>query len=175
MNYVKEFLRSRGAILVLLSLILFFDRLYGQSPRKERAGRKAAELKEMVNGRNFVFKAQFALPMGGSSIQLTSEYDVKIKKDTLVCFLPYFGRAYTAPMNPAEGGYRFTSANYDYAVKSKRKGGWDIVVKPRDIKNLQQMIFYVSETGYGSLQITDNNRQPISFNGYYEKNKDKKE
>lgn len=146
---------------------------YTQTHKEEKA-KKAAEIRQMVNTRNFVFKAQFALPMGGNSIQLTSDYDVRVSKDTVICYLPYFGRAYTAPIDPSEGGIHFTSKDFQYNVSNKRKGGWDIVIKPKDAKDVQQLTFYISESGYGSLQVTDNNRQPISFNGYYEKKKDKK-
>ncbi|MGX5688027.1 DUF4251 domain-containing protein [Arcticibacter tournemirensis] len=160
---------------VMLSLLIIFTGLnlvYAQTSKKEERVRKAAEIKQMVSSKDFVFKAQFALPMGGSSFQLTSEYDVRVTKDTVVCFLPYFGRAYTAPMNPSEGGIRFTSKDFQYTVSNKKKSGWDIVIKPRDVNNIQQLTFYISESGYGSVQVTDNNRQPISFNGYYEKNKE---
>lgn len=159
-------------IFALFIVLAGFDTVNAQSSKKEERVRKAAEIKQMVSSKNFVFKAQFALPMGGSSFQLTSEYDVRVTKDTIICFLPYFGRAYTAPMNPSEGGIRFTSKDFQYTVSNKKKSGWDIVVKPRDVNNVQQLTFYISESGYGSLQVTDNNRQPISFNGYYEKNKE---
>ncbi|RXF71407.1 DUF4251 domain-containing protein [Arcticibacter tournemirensis] len=159
----------------MLSLLVIFtglNEVYAQTSKKEERVRKAAAIKQMVSSKDFVFKAQFALPMGGSSFQLTSEYDVQVKKDTVICFLPYFGRAYTAPMNPSEGGIRFTSKDFQYTVSNKKKSGWDIVIKPRDVNNIQQLTFYISESGYGSVQVTDNNRQPISFNGYFEKNKE---
>lgn len=160
-------------IVILLVVFAGLKGVYAQDSKKEQRVQKAAEIKQMVNARNFVFKAQFALPMGGSSFQLTSDYDVKVSKDTVICFLPYYGRAYSAPINPSEGGIKFTSKDFQYNVTNKRKGGWDIVIKPRDVRDIQQLTFYISESGYGSLQVTDNNRQPISFNGYYEKNKEK--
>ncbi len=165
-NYLK-------AIVALLFIFSGLNIAYAQDSKQEKKVQKTAEIKQMVNSKNFVFKAQFALPMGGSSFQLTSEYDVRVSKDTVICYLPYFGRAYSAPMNPSEGGIRFTSKDFIYTATNKRKGGWDIVIKPKDVRDIQQLTFYLSESGYGSLQVTDNNRQPISFNGYYEINKGK--
>ena len=162
---------------VIIVFVIAFVYPYVSNAQNQKKEEKAAEIKQWVNAKSFVFKAQFALPMGGSSIPLTSEYDVKVTKDSIVCYLPYFGRAYTAPLNPFEGGIRFTSKDFLYTATKKKKGGWDIIIKPRDVKSVQQITFYFSESGYGSLQITDYNRQPISFNGYYEKTeeKDKKE
>lgn len=168
--YYSKILMILGAISTIAS-VGFAQQV--RELKKEVREKKAAEIKQLVNSKDFVFKAQFALPMGGSSFQLTSEYDVKVVKDTLICFLPYFGRAYSAPMNPSEGGIKFTSKDFEYTAKNRKRGGWDIVVKPRDVQNIQQLTFYISESGYGSVQVTDNNRQPISFNGYYEKNKEK--
>lgn len=169
----NEFNRYCSALIIML-LVICYGTTFGQSTAKDSKSEKPALVKQMVNDRTFVFRAQFALPMGGSSIQLTSEYDVSLKKDTLVCFLPYYGRAYSAPMNPSEGGIQFTSTDFQYSVSNKKKRGWDVVIKPRDAKGVQQLTFYISESGYGSLQVTDNNRQPISFNGYYEQIKEKK-
>ena len=156
---------------LLLLTILTAGNAFAQDSKKEERVKKAEDIKQMVSLRQFVFKAQFALPMGGSSISLTSDYEVKVLKDTVVAFLPYFGRAYSAPAYPSEGGIRFTSSDFQYNVSNKKKRGWDVVIRPKDAKSVQQLTFYISESGYGSLQVTDNNRQPITFNGYYQKGK----
>jgi hypothetical protein len=122
-------------------------------------------VQNFVKSKEFVFKAQTVLPMTGASRQLTSEYDVKFLGDSVVAYLPYFGRAYSAGYGE-EGGIDFTSTKFDYKVKERRKGGWDIAIKPLDAKDVQQLNFTVSENGYATLQVTSNNRQPISFNGY---------
>lgn len=80
--------------------------------------------------------------------------------------MPYFGRAFVAPMNPSEGGIRFTSTDFNYTVKDRKKGGWDIAILPKDAKDVRQMLLSVTESGYGSLQVISNNRQQISYNGY---------
>jgi hypothetical protein len=127
---------------------------------------KKTEIKDLVDARSYVFKAQTMLPMGGRSRQLTSDYDVKVAKDSIVSYLPYFGRAYTAPLDPSKGGIQFKSKDFEYTATNKRKGGWDIVIKPKDAEDVRQMSLSISEDGYGSLQVLSNNRQPIIFNGY---------
>lgn len=124
-----------------------------------------AVVQNFIKAKEFVFKAQTVLPMTGMSRQLTSEYDVKFLGDSIVAYLPYFGRAYSAGYGEG-GGIDFTSTKFDYKVKQRRKGGWDITIKPQDAKDVQQLNFTVSEDGYASLQVTGNNRQAISYNGY---------
>jgi len=124
------------------------------------------KLKSLIESRNFIFKAQSVSPQGMASRQLTSEYDVKLFSDTVITYLPYFGRAYTPPAPGEEGGFRFTSTSFQYKVKEKKKGGWDIHIQPADTKDVRQLFLSITESGYASLQVMSNNRQPISFYGY---------
>jgi hypothetical protein len=122
-------------------------------------------LKNSVDSQEYIFRAQTALPMGGGSRQLTSDYDLKISKGSIVSYLPYYGRAYTAPMDLKGGGIEFTSKDFSYTVAPGKKGGWEIQVKPGDVRDVQQLSLRISENGYASLSVISTSRQPISFNG----------
>lgn len=127
---------------------------------------KQAQIKNMVEARNYVFKAQTAIPTAGSVRQLNSDFDLRVSKDTIVSDLPYFGRAYTAPINPSEGPLRFTSTDFQYTATGKKKGGWDITITPKDRQDPRQLTLTIFENGTASVVVTSYNRQPISFNGY---------
>jgi hypothetical protein len=128
--------------------------------------KKAAEIKNIVEARNYVFKAQTALPTSGNTRQLTSDFDLQVSKDTIVSDLPYFGRAYTAPLNPSEGPLRFTSTDFQYIATDRKKGGWNITITPKDLQDPRQLTMSIFENGTASVVVTSYNRQPISFNGY---------
>lgn len=130
---------------------------------------KKAAIGELVKSRQFVFKAQSASPTSGRTRQLTSEYGLWVKKDTVVSALPYFGRAYSAPVDPTSGGINFTSTDFEYTETEGKKGGWQIEIKPKDNRDVQQMSLSISTSGYGTLQVRSNNRQNISFYGYVDK------
>jgi hypothetical protein len=125
----------------------------------------AAAVKSLLESKNFVFKAESVLPMGQGSKQLTSDYDVRFWSDSIISYLPYFGRAYSASYGEG-GGIQFTSTDFEYKSKARKKGGWDITIKPKDAEDIREMNLTVSESGSASLQVTSNKRQPISFNGY---------
>ena len=126
---------------------------------------KQAVLQELINKRTFSFEAETALPQRGRMIPISYGYGLKINKDTLNADLPYFGRAFVAPIDPSQGGIRFTTTDFDYQAKEGRKGGWDIMIKPRNHNDVQQMQLSISADGYASLQVTSNNREPITFRG----------
>jgi hypothetical protein len=106
--------------------------------------------------------------------QLTSLYDITISKDSVLSYLPYFGRAYRAPYNPDEVGLKFTSTKFDYTKTPNKKEGWDILIKPKDNTEVQQLSFTIFDNGSASLQVLSANRDPISFQGYIRERKQKK-
>lgn len=127
--------------------------------------KKPDEMKRIIESQNYIFKAQMVNPLGGGSRQLTPEYDLSITKDTIISYLPYFGRAYTAPIDPTEGGIKFTSTHFEY--KSPKDGkGWEITIKPNDVRNVQELYLTIFDNGNATLQVTSTDRQSISFNGY---------
>jgi hypothetical protein len=162
-----------------LTLVLAFVFLVGgitisqaQSTKKEKQAAKVAAVKKMIDDGNYVFEANIAYPERGGSRQLTSEYDLKVVKDSVTAFLPYFGQAYMAP-NPGEteGGIKFTSTNFNYTTKQRKNGNWEISIKPKDKnvldwRDVQQLRLDVSEDGYANLQVISTSRDPISFSGY---------
>ncbi|HYF30924.1 MAG TPA: DUF4251 domain-containing protein [Chitinophagaceae bacterium] len=125
-----------------------------------------ADFKNMIDSKRFVFVAQSVTPLGGRFQQLTTEYDLKVRPDSVIAYLPYFGRAFSAPIDPNKGGIQFTSTDFEYTQAARRKGGWDILIKPNDTDNARQLTLTVTEGGNATLQVVSNNRQSISFNGY---------
>lgn len=106
--------------------------------------------------------------MSGRTVQLSAGYySLKISKDTIESFLPYFGRAYTAPMSTDESGIKFKSTDFSYQVK-EGKNNWEVTIIPNDTPSKVKMFLDISKSGYGTLSVQDNNRQAISFYGIIE-------
>jgi hypothetical protein len=123
-------------------------------------------LKAKLDGKRMTFVAQAANPARGSIIQLTNLYDLQLKGDTLVAELPFFGRAFTAPVNPSDGGIRFTSTNFQYEVKQKKNKRWDVRIIPNDHQDIRQMYLTIFPNGNAILQVLSNSRESMSFTGY---------
>jgi hypothetical protein len=127
---------------------------------------EAIATKNLIESQRYIFKAQTANPASGRTRQLTTEYDLKVSKDTIISYLPYFGRAYSAPADLTGGGINFTSMQFEYSVSRGKKNRWEIIIKPKDANDVQELSLTVFENGKADLQVRSNNRQPISFNGY---------
>lgn len=153
-------------LLVLAVSLLSLQSTHAQDSKQDKKEQQAEKIRNLLQSKNFVFVAQYAYPLGGRNINLTSVYDIRLSADTLVSDLPYFGRAYVAPMNPSEGGIHFTSTKFAYDINEKKKGRWNILIAPKDTRDVREMFLSVSESGNATLQVTSNNRQQISFAGY---------
>lgn len=123
-----------------------------------------SQMDSLIISQNFEFQPNVAMPMGYRNINLPYGYYLLISKKSIEAYLPYFGRAYTSPMN-YESGIKFTSTNFEYAVEERKSGLYEITIRCKDTS--QGTIFYLSagNNGYASLRVQENGRQGISFNG----------
>lgn len=129
-----------------------------------------SDIKNMIESRKYIFIAQYALPMRGTGIYLSSEYDLTVSGDSIISWLPYYGRAYQAPLDPNEGGIKFTSTKFKYTTEVNKKGGWDISMETKDVTDTKMLTLHVSVNGNATLQVTSIYREPISFTGYIKEN-----
>jgi hypothetical protein len=142
--------------------------LLGCSSSKTAVKLNADDIKNMVDSSQFVFVAERVTPLRGGTRHLTSRYDVIVKKDSVDCALPYFGRAYQAPIDPSKGGIQFTSTNFSYKQNSKNNG-WEVLIKPNDNSDVQQLMFNIFGNGTATLNVVNTHREPISFYGHIER------
>lgn len=174
---------KRLNLILSLAFISFATQLFAQT-NKETTSR-------IVGDKNYIFVANTAIPManndinkvlmmmpggqGGSSINLSgSQYDVKVTKDSVVAYLPYYGRAFSAPMDPTQGGIKFTSKNFSYTETKNKRGAYTIQINTKDVsRENYRFTINISTNGYASLTATSVNKQPILFNGYLDEPKKK--
>ena len=127
-------------------------------------------VKTMVESGQYIFVAEFAIPMSGRTITLTSEYDLAVSRDSLIAYLPYYGRAYQAPLDPAQGGIKFTSVKFDYKTTKAKKGSWDISMATKDQSDNNRLSLHIASNGRATLVVTGTFRQSITFTGYIKEN-----
>ena len=162
-----------SVVAILFFITIFFGSIQISAAQDKKQAKEIITQKLIAN-QQYVFCAQNVTPMSGRQRFLTSEYTVNIVKDTIQCDLPYFGRAYSAPMSTSDNGIKFTSTNFNYTIDSTKKGKYKVTIKPKDAQDVQVMNFTIFSNGTASLNVSCTNRQAISFNGYIEARKQKK-
>jgi hypothetical protein len=156
----------RYLCILLLIVSAGSNTAFAQSTKKDKKAEKEATIKKNVDGQNYTFMANYVLPQRGGGKQLTETYyDLKVSKDSVIAFLPYYGRAYFDVPYNGDMGMKFTSTKFSYDAKAKKKG-WEIIIKPTDAKNIDKLILNISPDGYATLSINSINRDFISYDGY---------
>ena len=158
-------LKNRLITLIFITLnILLLS--CGVSQTSAEKAKKAELLNEQISNLKFKFNATYAYPQNYSSVYLSPYYDVKVSPDTVVAYLPFYGRAYTAPMNSSEGGIKFTSTKFEYEIlKGKKSGNWLVTIITQDTQRPFTLYFDLWENGTARLNVHDRDRQSISFAG----------
>lgn len=153
-------------------LILFFMSLTpvtghsqitrGQDIEKEPGKEKQTEL--LLERREFVFRANRALPSGGSSIDLTTNPNyVKFSPDHVESYMPFFGRAYSG-VGFGDTGLHFEGKPEDFIVEKKRRN-YQVSATVRGERDIFRLFLTVTPKGDANLTITSNNRESISYRG----------
>ena len=128
----------------ILPFLLFMEVFTGNTNiviAQKKVPAKEVEIKNLLDSQQYIFYAQSVIPSSGRQRFLTSEYTVTISKDTIVSYLPYFGRAYSATIGSTDGGIKFTSVDFDYKISERKKGGWDISIHPKGGQDTQKLNF----------------------------------
>ncbi|WCT10553.1 DUF4251 domain-containing protein [Mucilaginibacter jinjuensis] len=161
-------MKSIKHILILFIALTTITTAFAQTTPTKADKKKAQQdaVKALVESQHYTFIAQYANPLGGGHRYLTSDYDLKIRKDSLIAYLPYFGRAYfDTGYGSSDNGIKFTSTKFTYKITAKKKGGWDVIIKPSDVKYMDTVNMYISADGYTNVQFTITNKSAISFDG----------
>lgn len=146
---------------------------------------------KIVEAKTYTFVARSATPLNvqdinavmsrmpgniqGGTINLNENYyEVKVTPDSVIAFLPYYGRSFTAPINQNEGGVKFSSTKFDYKGTKGRKRGWDILIQTKDAKENFRLALNIGDEGYATLSLNSNAKQSITYQGYLKENEEKK-
>jgi len=119
----------------------------------------------VIDAKHFVFQPTTMKPSRGRTKHLDLGYFLKVNGDTLKVYLPYVGRAYSAPIDPSDAGFDFTSTNYTYTVTEGKKKSYEIVAKTNDKTSNADFYLTVYDNGTAYLRINSSDRESISYNG----------
>lgn len=160
-------------VIIIIPFLAAFLVSCGTSQKAIEKAIQKQLLNEQIQDFNFKFNATHAYPQILKPTHLSSYYDVRVSTDTVEAYLPYYGRAYTAPMDLSGGGIKFVSTDFIYQIeKGKKDGNWLISIRTNDTPRPFVLNFDLWDNGSGLLTVLDIDRQAISFQGNIEAQKE---
>jgi len=155
----------------LLTLILIACALYGCTGQRLTAEEKAAlraktaqTVLRNINERNFNIEVDYMKPYRGGSRPVSYGYSLEVRGDTIISYLPYFGRAYNVPYGGGKGlNFKAIISEYNvYRLKSNLTR-IDILTT-----NEEDTYFYrveVFDNGSTTIDVESRQRELIGYSG----------
>ena len=130
-----------------------------------QAGTDSVLLK-MVNGKRIWFVPQSTNSSTANLSNLAPEYKFKITPDSVVAYLPYFGKSYTPQHGRSDDEMiQFTSTDFKFDAVAKKKGRYDITVLPKESKGIRFFLTIFSD-GQADMEVTNPRKETVLFRGY---------
>ena len=155
--------KLKTALLILALVLSGISPAAAQKTNKK--DKQFIEMKTLIEGGRYQFIVQSVQPTGGKTIHSTSGYTLDVKDSIYRADLPYFGRAYQASYG-GDGGVKFegTPENLDITSNEKKRT-IKVQFEIRGQNDKYTLFLSAGYSGYASLSINSQNRQPISYSG----------
>ena len=144
--------------------------LVGCATAEERAARAAEQAKAVkvaLQVRKYEIAVNRMYPSRGASKSLSYGYSVEVRNDSLISYLPYFGRAYDVPYGGGNG-LNFSAPIRNYQESQPKSDLRHIEI---DVKNEEDTYLYtldIFDNGSTDINVRSRQREPISFSGEME-------
>ena len=131
----------------------------------ERA-QKALAVEKALASRRYVVDVRMIYPRRGRAVNVTN-YSLEVKGDTVVSYLPYFGRAYSIPYGGGKA-FNFSAPISSYESARDEKGRTHVRLvtdNEEDVITFQLEIF---DNGQATIYVQAREREPITYSGELE-------
>jgi hypothetical protein len=155
-------------LILLMSLIL--TSAYSQEKSKkelkeEEKLQKQKQIEDLINTKDFVFKARWALPMGTKQVDLSTNPNyVKFNPDLMDGYMPFFGTATSGIGYGGDNTIKFKDKPESFNIV-KNKKNFQVDAKVKGENDVYRVSLSVSFEGSSSMSIISNNRSTISYQG----------
>ena len=153
--------------LIIASAIILWSSCATSEEKAAQMAELSANVTNALNNRDYKIAIDRMYPMRGGSRHVSYGYSVEVRNDTLISYLPYFGRAYNVPYGGGKG-LNFTAPIESYQEFMKRNGLRHIEI---GVTNEEDTYFYtieVFDNGNSSVEVRARQRERISYSGNVE-------
>ena len=154
---------NKRTITLMLLLIIGLSGVFAQSKKKQKEQREQA-VKEQIVSEKYKISVSTAYPRRGKTVYLSSPYSLEIRNDSVISYLPFYGRAYSIPYGGGDG-LIFKAPLDEYEMKMNKKGAAKIEFIARSPEDRFKFSLTIYPNGSTSINVNTQNRESISFSG----------
>ena len=145
---------------VIMAACATTDKQKGYDKKKE----KAEMIDKAVSNRDFKISVRTAYPNRGRSVPLTTDFELRVKGDSVMSYLPYFGRAYNIPYGGGQG-LNFSAVMSDFKITQPKRDKKHIEFNVKNDEDTYKFYIDVFDNGKAAINVIPQQRESISFNG----------
>jgi len=139
--------------------------------KEERRAQTRQHVEDCLAARNFKIDIRDMQTLRYGSRNLTSVWNVEVRNDSLISYLPYFGNAYS--VTPYSGssakGLNFSERILSYQQeRNPRKERTSITIQVENEEDKYTYLIEVYDNGSSTVSVRSYNRDYISFTGELE-------
>ncbi len=165
---MKSKIQKLSILSVLVSFLFLSNGMAQELTKKELKQNARLEKQKqtqlLINSKEFVFVTNIAIPQGGRIINLTDDYTIEFRSDSIKSELPFFGRGFSGIGYGGDNGLRFKGKAENYQVEKTKKA---TIIKAgvRGQQDYFVLMISIYDGGSAHLSVSSNNRSTIAFNG----------
>jgi hypothetical protein len=162
-------MKTKVTLLMLFLAIIMTPAFTQEKSKKELKEeeklQKQIQIEALVNSKNFVFVAKYALPMGARQIDLTSNPNyIKFNPELMDGYMPFFGTATAGIGLGGDNTIKFKDKPDPFSLEKKKKN-FQVDATVKGENDTYRLSLSVTFEGSTSLSIISNNRGTISYQG----------
>lgn len=119
---------------------------------------------EALDNKHYTIDVNYVYPKRAPAHNLSYGFTLEVRGDSLISYLPYFGRAYSVPYGGGNG-LDFTARMSNYVAYRTKK---DLTRVDIDVENENDTYSYrleIYDNGSASIDVNARERESISFSG----------
>jgi hypothetical protein len=138
-----------------------------KADKEAKKAERAEYVAKALDDRRYKIGIDLMITRRMGSKPVTSDWELEVKGDTLVSYLPYFGVAYEAAYGSSTG-LNFTAPIKSYEDSGFNKGKRTIRLRTYSDEDVIDYQIEVMDNGSASIDVTPRKREGISYSGTLE-------
>ena len=148
-----------GLVLVMVSCSTLTS-----AERAEREAKIEKAVAKMLAERRYTVDVSMMYPKSGRAQNVTSNYSLEVRGDSLVSYLPYFGRGYSLPIGGGKG-LNFSAPIKNYHSEKGKKGRTRVEIQVDNTEDFLTYSLDIFPNGSTTIDVVSREREPITFSG----------
>ena len=132
--------------------------------RAEREAKMEKAVAKALAERCYTVDVNMMYPKSGRAQNVSSDYSLEVRGDSLVSYLPYFGRAYNVPFGGGKG-LNFAAPIKSYHSEKGKKGNTRVEIQVDNTEDYFTYSLDIFPNGSTTIDVVARERESITFSG----------